>query len=298
MSVVNCFPVIAGFGTIYQSIVIVGCLFFCQLRRLSVTVKYFAIAQTNAISLKICHWSSKDSQYIFHRWIWNNIEVTVHQSLVNSRFSFLQAQSILLLYPHSFFLLQTKMMLVFALLSLSMSLMSVSLMLSLSLMSVSLMLLLSLFLSSPSNVVVVSALGFSLADEVDVVADGLAAADVLPLPDVLPRVPKHNTVLVSICGGLVTDPARIVAVRASIAPHPGALGGTVSQPNVSSPIVLGNCSLDRCVLVCRRDNSQSQIALIFASRFCIAPAALPFPQDIALGSIRVHCVPTRTGCIA
>merc|ERR1712168_1390072 len=99
-----------------------------------------------------------------------------------------------------------------------------------------LLLLLSLFLPSPTNVVVVSALGFPLANEVDVVADGLAATDVLPLPDVLPRVPKHNTVLVSICGGLVTDPARIVAVRASIAPHPGALGGTVSQPNVSSPI--------------------------------------------------------------
>jgi len=53
MSVVNSFPVIAGFGTIYQSIVVVGCLFFCQLCGLSFTVKYFAIAQTNAISLNI-----------------------------------------------------------------------------------------------------------------------------------------------------------------------------------------------------------------------------------------------------
>ena len=82
--------------------------------------------------------------------------------------------------------------------SMLLSLMSLSLML-LCLMLMSLMLLLlmllSLFLPSPTNVVVVSALGFPLADKVDVVADSLAAADVLPLPDVLPRVPKHNAVL-------------------------------------------------------------------------------------------------------
>merc|ERR1719391_1395231 len=85
------------------------------------------------------------------------------------------------------------------------------------------MLLLSLFLPSPTNVVVVSTLGFPLADKVDVVADSLAAANVLPLPNVLPRVPQHDAVLVSICGGLASNPARVVAVRAPIAPHPGAL---------------------------------------------------------------------------
>merc|ERR1712168_1169594 len=167
-----------------------------------------------------------------------------------------------------------------------------------SLMLLLLLLWLSLFLPSPTNVVVVSALGFPLADKVDVVADILAAADVLPLPDVLPSVPKHNAVLVSICGWLASDPARVVAVRAPIAPHPGALRCTISEANVSSPIVLGNCCLHRCVLVCRRDNSQSQVALIFASGFCITPAALPLPQDIALGSIRIHCVATRACCIA
>merc|ERR1719341_3240822 len=75
----------------------------------------------------------------------------------------------------------------------SLSLMSLSLMLLLSLMSLSLMLslLLSLFLSSPADVVAVSALSLPLADEVDVVVDRLAAVHVLPLPDVLPRVPHH-----------------------------------------------------------------------------------------------------------
>merc|ERR1719312_915904 len=111
------------------------------------------------------------------------------------------------------------MLLCLMLMSILLSLMSLSLMLLclmlLSLMLLLLLLLLSLFLPSPTNVVVVSALGFPLADKVDVVADSLAAADVLPLPDVLPRVPKHNAVLVSICGGLAPDPARVVAVRAS-----------------------------------------------------------------------------------
>jgi len=101
--------------------------------------------------------------------------------------------------------------------------MSLTLMLSSSLLSLSLMLSLSLFLSSPANVVAVSALSFPLADKVDVVVDRLAAVDMLPLPHVLTRVPHHNTVLGSVCGRLVTDPTRIVAVRASITPHPGAL---------------------------------------------------------------------------
>merc|ERR1712212_1268416 len=111
----------------------------------------------------------------------------------------------------------------------SLSLMSLSLMLLLSLMSLSLMLSLllmslslSLFLSSPADVVAVAALSLPLADEVDVVVDRLATVHVLPLPHVLPRVPHHNTVLCRVCGRLVTDPTRIVAVRASITPHPGA----------------------------------------------------------------------------
>merc|ERR1719339_255061 len=96
-------------------------------------------------------------------------------------------------------------------------------MLSLLLMSLPFMLSLSLFLSSPADVAAVAALSLPLADEVDVVVDRLAAVDVLPLPHVLPRVPHHNTVLCCVCGRLVTDPTRIVAVRASITPHPGAL---------------------------------------------------------------------------
>jgi len=188
----------------------------------------------------------------------------------------------------------------------SLSLMSLSLM-SLSLMSLSLMslllmsllmLLLSLFLAGPSDVVVVSALCLPLADEVDVVVDRLAAVHVLPLPDVLPALPHHNAVLCRVCGGMVAHPTWIVAVRASIAPHPGALGGTVGEPNESFPTVLGHHRLHRRVLVCRRDNSQSEVALVCATRRCIAPAALAFPHDIALGSIRVHRVPTRTGCVA
>jgi len=115
--------------------------------------------------------------------------------------------------------------------------MSLSLMLSLSLMSLSLMMSLSLFLSSPANVVAVSALSFPLADKVDVVVDRLAAVDMLPLPHVLTRVPHHNTVLGCVCGRLVTDPTRIVAVRASITPHPGSLRGTVSESNESFPII-------------------------------------------------------------
>jgi len=95
----------------------------------------------------------------------------------------------------------------------------------------------SLFLSSPANVVAVSALSFPLADKVDVVVDRLAAVDMLPLPHVLTRVPHHNTVLGCVCGRLVTDPTRIVAVRASITPHPGSLRGTVSESNESFPII-------------------------------------------------------------
>merc|ERR1719341_2644945 len=112
----------------------------------------------------------------------------------------------------------------------SLSLMSLSLMLLLSLMSLTLMLSLllmslslSLFLSSPADVVAVAALSLPLADKVDVVVDRLATVHVLPLPHVLPRVPHHNTVLCCVCGRLVTDPTRIVAVRAAVTPHPGAL---------------------------------------------------------------------------
>jgi len=115
--------------------------------------------------------------------------------------------------------------------------MSLSLMPSMLLMSLSLKLSLSLFLSSPADVVAVAALSLPLADKVDVVVDRLAAVDVLPLPDVLPRVPHHNTVLCCVCGRLVTDPTRIVAVRAAVTPHPGALRGTVSEANESFPTV-------------------------------------------------------------
>merc|ERR1719402_396994 len=184
----------------------------------------------------------------------------------------------------------------------SLSLMSLMLLMSLSLMSLLLMsflmLLLSLFLAGPADVVVVSALCLPLADEVDVVVDRLVAVHVLPLPDVLPALPHHNAVLARVCGGMVAHPTWIVAVRASIAPHPGALGGTVSEPNESFPTVLGHNRLHRRVLVCRRDNSQSEVALVCATRRCITPAALAFPQDVALGSIRIHRVPTRTGCVA
>jgi len=170
---------------------------------------------------------------------------------------------------------------------------------SLSLKSLlSLMSLLTLFLSGPANVAVVAALCLPLADEVDVVVARLAAAHVLPLPDVVPGVSHHNAVLVCICGGLAAHPTRVVAVRTAIAPHPGALGRGVSEPNVGFPSVLGYCRLYCCVLVCVRDNGQSEIALIFATGLCIAPAALAFSQDVALGSIRILCVSTRTGCVA
>ena len=55
--------------------------------------------------------------------------------------------------------------------------------------------LLSLFLSGPANVASVAALCLPLADEVDVVVAGLAAAHVLPLPDIVPGVPHYNAVL-------------------------------------------------------------------------------------------------------
>merc|ERR1712210_347227 len=172
----------------------------------------------------------------------------------------------------------------------SLALMSLSLMLlplmSLSLRSLSLMLLLSLFLAGPADVVVVAALSLPLADKVDVVVDGLAAVHVLPLPDVVPTVPHHNAVLSRVCCGMVAHPTRVVAVRASIAPHPGALRGTVSEPDESFPTVLGDSRLHRCVLVCRRDNSQSEVALVCAACCCIAPAALAFPAG-TLGGVPV-----------
>merc|ERR1719339_748737 len=143
-----------------------------------------------------------------------------------SQVFFLPVQLMLLLWPHSEFLSQTQLTslsMSISLLLMSLLLMSQSLMLSLLLMSLSLMpsmllmslslkLSLSLFLSGPANVVAVSALSLPLADEVDVVVDRLATVHVLPLPDVLPRVPHHNTVLCCVCGRLVTDPTRIVAV--------------------------------------------------------------------------------------
>jgi len=158
---------------------------------------------------------------------------------------------------------------------------------------------LSLFLAGPADVVVVSALCLPLTDEVDVVAGGLAAGDVLPLTSVIPRVPHHNAVLCGVCGGVVAHPPGIVAVRASITPHPGALRGAVSEADESFPTcLLGDCRLHRCVLVCRRDDSQSEVALVCATRRCIAPAALAFPHDIALSSIAIHRVPSRAGCVA
>ena len=51
------------------------------------------------------------------------------------------------------------------------------------------------FFASPANVVAVTALRLPLTDEVDVVADGFAARDVLPLANVVPTVPHNNTVL-------------------------------------------------------------------------------------------------------
>merc|ERR1719234_271682 len=85
--------------------------------------------------------------------------------------------------------------------------------------------LLSLMLSLSYDVDVVDAVVVADVIVVDyvVVIDRLAAVDMLPLPHVLTSVPHHNTVLGSVCGRLVTDPTRIVAVRASISPHPGAL---------------------------------------------------------------------------
>merc|ERR1719289_443652 len=144
---------------------------------------------------------------------------------------------ILLLSLMSLSLIASLLLLKSLSLMLSLLLMSLTLMLSLLLMSLSLMLSLSLFLSSPADVVAVAALSLPLADEVDVVVDRLATVHVLPLPHVLPRVPHHNTVLCCVCGRLVTDPTRIVAVRVSITPHPGALRGTVSEANESFPTV-------------------------------------------------------------
>merc|ERR1719339_292377 len=191
-----------------------------------------------------------------------------------SQVFFLPVQLMLLLWPHSEFLSQTQLtslsmsislllmslllmsqslMLLLSLMSLSLIasllllkslslmlsllLMSLSLMPSMLLMSLSLKLSLSLFLSSPADVVAVAALSLPLADKVDVVVDRLAAVDVLPLPNVLPRVPHHNTVLCCVCGRLITDPTRIVAVRAAVTPHPGALRCTVSEANESFPTV-------------------------------------------------------------
>jgi len=154
------------------------------------------------------------------------------------------------------------------------------------------------FFASPANVVAVTALRLPLTDEVDVVADGFAARDVLPLANVVPTVPHNNTVLGRVGRRMVAHPAGIVAVRTSITPHPGALRGTVSESDISSSSVLGYSSLNGCVLVRCCDNGQSQVALVCATGCCVAPTRLAFPQDIALGSIRIHCVTTRTGGIA
>merc|ERR1719204_2844796 len=68
-------------------------------------------------------------------------------------------------------------------------------------------------------VVAVAALCLSLANKVDVVAHRLATRHVLPLAGVVPTVAHHNAVLGGVCCWVVAHPARIVTVRASIAPN-------------------------------------------------------------------------------
>merc|ERR1712126_755021 len=70
-----------------------------------------------------------------------------------------------------------------------------------------------------------------LASPAHVVAVRLATRHVLPLAGVVPTVAHHNAVLGGVCCWVVAHPARIVTVRASIAPNPSALGGAVSKSN-------------------------------------------------------------------
>merc|ERR1719434_613806 len=76
----------------------------------------------------------------------------------------------------------------------------------------------------PSQCCCCSRTCLSLANKVDVVAHRLATRHVLPLAGVVPTVAHHNAVLGGVCCWVVAHPARIVTVRASIAPNPSALG--------------------------------------------------------------------------
>merc|ERR1719318_160378 len=159
-----------------------------------------------------------------------------------------------------------------------------------------LFLLFLLLLASPADVVAVAALCLPLANEVDVVAHRLATRHVLPLAGVVPTVAHHNAVLGGVCCWVVAHPARIVTVRASIAPNPRALGGAVSKSN-ERLATCSYCCLNCCVLVCCRDNSQPQVAFVRATGRCIAPTGLTFPQNVAFCSVGVLRIPTRTCCI-
>merc|ERR1711872_899882 len=134
-----------------------------------------------------------------------------------------------------------------------------------------------LLLASPANVVAVAALCLSLANKVDVVA-------------------HRNAVLGGVCCWVVAHPARIVTVRASIAPNPRALGGAVSKSN-ERLATCSYCCLNCCVLVCGRDNCQPQVAFVRATGRRIAPTGLTFPQNVAFSSVGVLRIPTRTCCI-
>merc|ERR1711973_342511 len=153
-----------------------------------------------------------------------------------------------------------------------------------------------LLLASPANVVAVAALCLSLANKVDVVAHRLATRHVLPLAGVVPTVAHHNAVLGGVCCWVVAHPARIVTVRASIAPNPRALGGAVSKSN-ECLATCSYCCLNCCVLVCGRDNCQPQVAFVRATGRRIAPTGLTFPQNVAFSSVGVLRIPTRTCCI-
>merc|ERR1712013_812619 len=97
-----------------------------------------------------------------------------------------------------------------------------------------------------ADVVVVAALCLPLANKVDVVAHRLATRHVLPLAGVVPTVAHHNAVLGGVCCWVVAHPARIVTVRASIAPNPRALGGAVSKSN-ERLATCSYCCLNCCV---------------------------------------------------
>merc|ERR1719447_2654626 len=153
-----------------------------------------------------------------------------------------------------------------------------------------------LLLASPANVVAVAALCLSLANKVDVVAHRLATRHVLPLAGVVPTVAHHNAVLGGVCCWVVAHQARIVTVRASIAPNPSALGSAVSKSN-ECLATCSYCCLNCCVLVCGRDNCQPQVAFVRATGRRIAPTGLTFPQNVAFCSVGVLRIPTRTCCI-